>query len=91
MGVVYLARQLSLNRQVALKMIRSGELASPQERERFLSEAAAIARLQHPGIIQIHEIGTWNDQPSSLWSFSTAAASRSICTASRSLRGVPQL
>jgi WD40 repeat protein/tRNA A-37 threonylcarbamoyl transferase component Bud32 len=63
MGVVYLARQISLNRRVALKMIRSGELASEHERDRFLTEAEAIARLQHPGIVQVYEIGTFNGCP----------------------------
>lgn len=57
MGVVYHARHLQLNRQVALKMILSGELAGSSERSRFNSEAQAVAALQHPGIVQIYEIG----------------------------------
>jgi serine/threonine protein kinase/WD40 repeat protein len=57
MGVVFKARHLQLNRIVALKMILSGELASEQERERFRAEAETIARIQHPNIIQIFEIG----------------------------------
>jgi serine/threonine-protein kinase len=57
MGVVYRARQVSLKRIVALKMILSSAHAGPEERARFVSEAEAVARLQHPNIVQIHEIG----------------------------------
>ncbi|MEZ6060334.1 MAG: protein kinase [Planctomycetaceae bacterium] len=57
MGVVYRARQTTLNRVVALKMISCGELASREEVERFLGEARAAANLQHPNIVAIHEIG----------------------------------
>ena len=58
MGVVFKARQVALNRPVAVKMILSGAFAGSQERQRFLAEAEAIAKLQHPGIVQIHEFGT---------------------------------
>ena len=57
MGVVYKARHLKLNRVVALKMILSGGHAGAEELERFQIEARAVARLQHPGIVQIHEVG----------------------------------
>ncbi|MGD9853800.1 MAG: protein kinase [Planctomycetaceae bacterium] len=57
MGVVYRARQVRLNRTVALKTIRSADSASPEEVERFLIEAQAAASLQHPHIVAIHEIG----------------------------------
>jgi WD40 repeat protein len=57
MGVVYRAQQLRLNRLVALKMILAGAHAGAEERSRFLAEAEAVAHLQHPNIVQIHEIG----------------------------------
>jgi WD40 repeat protein/serine/threonine protein kinase len=57
MGVVYLARQLSANRLVALKVILSQSQVSVQEQARFRTEAGVIATLQHPGIVQIFEVG----------------------------------
>ena len=60
MGIVYRARQKSLNRIVAIKMILRGELASEQDRERFESEARSVAKLQHPNIVPVYEIGETN-------------------------------
>jgi predicted Ser/Thr protein kinase len=62
MGVVYRARQQGLDRRVALKLITSGVLAGAEERRRFRIEAEAAARLHHPGIIAIHDIGSWQGQ-----------------------------
>jgi len=57
MGVVYRAKHLKLDRIVALKIIRSGELADELEVMRFIGEAKTAARLVHPGIIPIYEVG----------------------------------
>jgi serine/threonine-protein kinase len=63
MGVVYKARQVSLNRLVALKMILAGSHVGPEEMARFLREAEMIGRLKHPHVVQVYEYGSHEGKP----------------------------
>src|SRR5262249_10646215 len=62
MGIVYKARQLSLDRPVALKMILAGQFADDGAIQRFQLEARAAGRLTHPNIVAIHEVGVHEGQ-----------------------------
>jgi len=84
MGVVYKARHIALKRIVALKMILSGAYAQTTELARFRFEAETIARLQHPNIVQIHEVGDVAGQPFCALEF---VAGGSLAT---KLRATPQ-
>src|SRR4029453_15236731 len=59
-GMVYLARDRVLNRQVALKLARTSVLADPDLKSRFMREAEAMARLSHPGIVPVYEAGEYD-------------------------------
>ena len=63
MGVVYKATQVALKRPVALKMIRADSDVEPAQLERFRVEAEAVARLRHPNVVQIYEVGEADGMP----------------------------
>ncbi len=62
-GVVYKARHLGLNRLVALKMLRAESLETPQERDRFRNESEAMARIEHPNVVRVYEVGEHEGRP----------------------------
>ncbi len=84
MGVVYKARQVGLNRLVALKMILSASHAGPKGLARFLAEAEAVARLRHPNIVQVYDIGEASGSPFFALEFVEGGS------LARRLRGDPQ-
>jgi serine/threonine protein kinase len=69
MGVVYRARQLKLQRTVALKMVLTGSHAGPKDLARFCAEAEALGRLQHPNIVQIYDVGEAAGRPYFVFEF----------------------
>ncbi len=84
MGVVYLARHCALDRIVALKVLQEGRRSEPEHRARFEREAAAVAKCQHPNLVQIHEIGEYDGQSYLALEYVDG------WTLARSLAGVPQ-
>jgi hypothetical protein len=63
MGIVYQAREVRLGRVVALKMIRTGELATPEDKKRLLNEARAAGLMRHPNIVPLYQVGLHRDTP----------------------------
>src|SRR5262245_49496692 len=84
MGVVYRAEQLGLKRVVALKMVLTGIQAGPKDLSRFRAEAAALARLQHPNIVRIYDVGDAAGRPYFVFEF---VAGGSLA---QHLQGTPQ-
>jgi serine/threonine protein kinase len=84
MGIVYQARQLGLDRIVALKMVLAGTRTGPKDLARFRAEAAVIARLQHPNIVQIHDVGEADGRPYFVLEFVTGGSLAQL------LQGRPQ-
>jgi WD40 repeat protein/tRNA A-37 threonylcarbamoyl transferase component Bud32 len=95
MGVVYKARQISLNRIVAVKMILSGQLASAADVSRFRAEAEAAAHLDHPNILPIYEVGEYEGQQYFSMKLveggSLASFSRKPATSADSRRDIPRI
>ena len=85
MGVIWEAEDTTLQRVVALKMIRGFAFSSDSERQRFKSEASTVAQLDHPNIVPIYEVGTIEDQP--LLHHEAAAGRHAIDTAERQRHG----
>jgi serine/threonine protein kinase len=83
MGVVYRARQISLDRVVAVKMLLPG-LSSPEYLRRFRFEASTAAALQHPNIVAIHEVGVWQGRQYLVMDF---VAGRSLALRVADMRG----
>jgi serine/threonine protein kinase/WD40 repeat protein len=84
MGVVYLARQVALNRVVALKMILHGAHAGADDLARFRREAEAVARVQHPNIVQVYDSGEHEGRPYLALEFVKGGSLKEF------LKGVPQ-
>jgi serine/threonine-protein kinase len=83
-GIVYRVRHLKLKRLAALKMLLTGQYASPAELARFMREAEAIAALQHPNIVQIYDIGEVDGRPYFTMEFVSGGS------LAQKLSGVPQ-
>jgi len=62
MGVVYLAHDFALDRRVSLKLLRPSGKDPEGRRERLVSEAQALARVSHPNVLTVHDVGTWEDE-----------------------------
>jgi serine/threonine protein kinase len=63
MGVVYLARQIGLNRPVVLKLVKGGEKVDAKALIRFLAEAEAVAAVKHPNVVEVYQYGEYQGRP----------------------------
>jgi serine/threonine protein kinase len=91
LGTVFKARDRELDRNVALKVPRAGNLAGPQELDRFLREARSAAQLRHPSIVTVHEVGQHDGLPYLVSDFVQGVTLADLLSARRPvfLRGRP--
>lgn len=89
MGIVFQARQTDLHRKVAVKMILHGPLASAGEVDRFLKEARAVAKLQHPHIVQVYEVGEQVGQHYLAMEFVDGTSLERLLSEQKSRNGLP--
>jgi WD40 repeat protein/tRNA A-37 threonylcarbamoyl transferase component Bud32 len=82
-GTVYKARDPELDRPVAIKVPRAGNLAGPQELDRFLREARSVAQLRHPSIVSVHEVGQTDGVPYLVSDFVKGVTLADLLTARR--------
>ena len=82
-GTVYKARDPKLDRVVAIKVPRSGSLATEEDRDRFLREARSVAQLRHPGIVPVHEVGEHEEAPYLVSEFVQGVTLSDLLTARR--------
>ncbi len=80
MGIVFRARQVRLNRLVAVKMIRADHAITPEQRVRFGVEGETVARLHHPNVVQIHEVGVQQERPYLVLEFVAGGTLQARCS-----------
>ena len=88
-GTVYKARDPQLDRVVAIKVPRAGNLTADEDRDRFLREARSVAQLRHPGIVPVHEVGEHEGVPYLVSDFVRGVTLSDLLTAAARRRARP--